>query len=81
MATVKSAEPKNNSFSINHIFIRYRSNLLSLGFLKFLLVLILQQCKVGEKFAKIAIFVIAKIHRIDLEALLFRILKIHTVKI
>ena len=40
MATVKSAEPGNNSFSINHI-IRYRSELLRLGFLKFVLVLIL----------------------------------------
>ena len=40
MATVKSAEPGNNSFSINHI-IRYRSKLLPVGFSKFVLVLIL----------------------------------------
>ena len=40
MATVKSVEPGNNSFSINHI-IRCRSKLLPLGFLKFVLVLIL----------------------------------------
>ena len=40
MATVKSAEPENNSSSINHI-IRYRSNLLPLGFSNFVLVLIL----------------------------------------
>ena len=31
MATVKSAEPGNNSFGINHI-IRYRSKLSQLGF-------------------------------------------------
>ena len=40
MATVKSIEPKNNSFSINHI-IRCRFKLLPLEFSKFLLVLIL----------------------------------------
>ena len=40
MAPVKSVEPGNNSFSINHI-IRCRSNLLPLGFLKSVLVLIL----------------------------------------
>ena len=39
MATVKSVEPGNNSFSINHI--RCRSKLLPLGFSKFVLVLIL----------------------------------------
>ena len=40
MASVKSVEPQNNSFSINHI-IRCRSKLLPLGFSKFVLVLIL----------------------------------------
>ena len=40
MATVKSAEPGNNSFGMNHI-IRYRSKLLQLGFSKFFLVQIL----------------------------------------
>ena len=40
MTTVKSAEPENNSFSLNDI-IRYRSKLLPLGFSKFVLVLIL----------------------------------------
>ena len=40
MASLKSVEPGNNSFSINHI-IRCRSKLLPLGFLKFVLVLIL----------------------------------------
>ena len=40
MAPVKSVEPGNNSFSINHI-IRCRSKLLPLGFSKFVLVLIL----------------------------------------
>ena len=40
MATVKSLEPKNNSFRINHI-IRCRSKPLLLEFLKLVLVLIL----------------------------------------
>ena len=40
MASVKSVEPRNNCFAINHI-IRCRSKLLPLGFLKFVLVLIL----------------------------------------
>ena len=40
MATVKSVEPGNNSFSINHI-IRCKSKLLLLGFSKFVLVVIL----------------------------------------
>ena len=40
MATVKSVEPGNNFFSINHI-IRCRSKLLLLRFSKFVLVLIL----------------------------------------
>ena len=40
MASVKAVEPGNNSFGINHI-IRCRSKLFSLGFLKFVLVLIL----------------------------------------
>ena len=40
MATVKSVESGNNSFSINHM-IRCRSKLVPLGFSKFLLVLIL----------------------------------------
>ena len=40
MATVKSVEPGNNSFRIIHI-IRCRSKLLSSGFSKFVLVLIL----------------------------------------
>ena len=40
MATVKSVEPGNNSFSINHV-IKCRSGLLLLGFSKCLLVLIL----------------------------------------
>ena len=40
MASVKSVEPGNNSFSINHI-ITCRSKLLPLGFSKFALVLIL----------------------------------------
>ena len=40
MATVKSFEPRNNSLRINHI-IRCRSKPLLLGFLKFVLVLIL----------------------------------------
>ena len=38
MAPVKSVEPENNSFSINHI-IRCRSKLSPLGFSKFALVL------------------------------------------
>ena len=46
MATVKSVESGNNSFSINHI-IRCRSELLPLGFPRFVLVLILQQSKTG----------------------------------
>ena len=41
MATVKSVEPGNNSFSTNHI-IRCRSRLLPLGFPKFVLVMALQ---------------------------------------
>ena len=68
MASVKSVEPENNCFSVNHI-IRCRSKLLPLGFSKFVLVLIF------------AIFLIAEIQKIDLEALFFRILKIPTVKI
>ena len=40
MASVKSLEPQNNSFSINHT-IRCKSKLLPLGFSKFVLVLIL----------------------------------------
>ena len=40
IATVESVAPGNNSFSINHI-IRCRSNLLLLGFPKYVLVLIL----------------------------------------
>ena len=40
MASVKSVEPGNNSFSINHI-IRCISKLLELGFSKFVLILIL----------------------------------------
>ena len=40
MASVKSVEPEDNSFSINRI-IRRRSKLLPLGFSKFVLVLIL----------------------------------------
>ena len=40
MASVKSVEPQNNFFSINHI-IRCRSKFLPLGFSKFVLVLIL----------------------------------------
>ena len=40
MATVKSVEPGNNSFSINYIII-CRSKLLPSGFSKFVLVLIL----------------------------------------
>ena len=40
MASVKSVEPGNNCFSVNHI-IRCRSKLLLLGFSKFVLVLIL----------------------------------------
>ena len=40
MASVKSVEPGNNSFSLIQI-IRCRSKLLPLGFLKFVLVLIL----------------------------------------
>ena len=41
MVPVKSIEPRNNSFGINHN-IRYRSKLLLLGFPKSVLVLILQ---------------------------------------
>ena len=40
MASVKSVEPGNNSFSINQV-IRCKSKLLPLGFSKFVLVLIL----------------------------------------
>ena len=40
MAAVKPVEPRNNSFSVNHI-IRCRSKLILLGFSKFALVLIL----------------------------------------
>ena len=40
MASVKSVEPGNNCFSVNHI-IRCRSKPLLLGFSKFVLVLIL----------------------------------------
>ena len=40
MASVKSVEFGNNCFSVNHI-IRCRSKFLSLGFSKFVLVLIL----------------------------------------
>ena len=40
MATVKSVEHGDNSFSVDHI-IRCRSELLPLGFLKFVLALIL----------------------------------------
>ena len=40
MATVKSLEPRNNSLRINHI-VRCRFKLSLLGFLKFVLVLIL----------------------------------------
>ena len=40
MAPVKSVEPGNNSWSVNHI-IKHRSKFLPLGFSKFVLVLIL----------------------------------------
>ena len=40
MASVKSVEPGNNCFSVNHN-IRCRSKLLPLGFSRFVLVLIL----------------------------------------
>ena len=81
MATVHFAQSGNNSFGINHI-ITCRSKLLQLGFSKFVLVLILYQCKIGligknsHKSQILTILVIAEVHKIDLGPLIFGILKI-----
>ena len=74
MATVKSVLSGNNFFWINHN-IRCRSKLLLLEFLKCVLVLsnIGQKLKISPKRQVLAIFIIAEIHKIDLEDLYFRI--------
>ena len=83
MATVKLFEPGNNSFGMNQI-IRCRSFTIAIFEIfpgsYFIIIQNWVKLKSSRKCQIFAIFLISEIHKIDLEAIFFRILKVSAVK-